>query len=128
MVRRKKQREVVIFENVEQTLTKFEMIRKTSLMWVLLLILGGSLNLNAQNADSEYALLWEVTHPEQAKPSYLFGTMHVLDENIFNLPDSVFIGIQACDGFATEVAFDDAMNEVVSWFIEQAESLVHRNQ
>ncbi len=76
-----------------------------------------------QTPDSEYGLLWEVNHPDQGKPSYLFGTMHVMDENIFNLPDSVFIGIEACDGFATEVAFDEAMNEVVSWYIERADEI-----
>ena len=46
-----------------------------------------------------------------------------MDENIFNLPDSVFLGIGACDGFATEVAFDEAMNEVVSWYIERADEI-----
>lgn len=76
-----------------------------------------------QAPESEYGLLWEVTHPNQEEPSYLFGTMHVMDENIFNLPDSVFIGIKACDGFATEVAFDEAMNEVVSWYIERADEI-----
>lgn len=76
-----------------------------------------------QVPESEYGLLWEVTPPDQGNPSYLFGTMHVMDENIFNLPDSVFLGINACDGFATEVAFDEAMNEVVSWYIEKADEI-----
>lgn len=77
----------------------------------------------AQAPESEYALLWEITHEEQIRPSYLFGTMHVQDENVFKLPDSVLIGISSCDGFATEVAFDEAMNEVVSWAISNQGAL-----
>ena len=87
------------------------------------LFIGIAFPAQAQAPESEYGLLWEITHPEQERPSYLFGTMHVLDENIFDLPDSVFLGIEACDGFATEVAFDEAMNEVVGWFIEQADEI-----
>ena len=64
-----------------------------------------------------YRLLWEVTSPNSERPSYLFGTMHDTDENIFNLPDSVMLGIDACDGFATEVAFDEALNSFMGLMI-----------
>gem|GEM_PF-4977869 len=90
---------------------------------IILLLLVCISSLHAQTPESEYALLWEVTHPDQPQPSYLFGTMHVQDENVFKLPDSVLIGISQCDGFATEVAFDEAMNEVVSWALENQSTL-----
>ena len=67
----------------------------------------------AQNETRPYSLLWELRAPGAERPSYLFGTMHVMDEKIFRLPDSVFIGIENTDGFATEVAFDKALNELV---------------
>lgn len=67
-------------------------------------------SLFAQAPTQDYGLLWEVQAPNEERPSYLFGTMHVTDEKIFQLPDSVLLGIEACDGFATEVAFDEALN------------------
>lgn len=68
-----------------------------------------------------YKLLWEiksVASPE-TPPSYLFGTMHVTDENMFQLPDSVPIAIENTDGFATEVAFDEALNKTLDIFFDK---------
>lgn len=53
-----------------------------------------------------HELLWEISKDAQSEPSYLFGTMHVADSRVYNLPDSVFLAIQNCEGFALEIDFD----------------------
>lgn len=57
-------------------------------------------------AQTPYEMLWEVRHPSQARPSYLFGTMHISDSRVFDLPDSVILAIQNTDGMAFELDFD----------------------
>ena len=68
-------------------------------------ILLSNFTLHAQNP---YELLWEIRHPQLQQPSYLFGTMHVNDERVFDLPDSVIIAIQSVQGMAFEADFDSA--------------------
>jgi uncharacterized protein YbaP (TraB family) len=48
-------------------------------------------------------LLWKISGNGLQKPSYLYGTMHLTDERVFNLGDSVYKAIENCDGFATEI-------------------------
>ncbi|MEM9887908.1 MAG: TraB/GumN family protein [Bacteroidota bacterium] len=70
-----------------------------SLLFFLLLS-----NIFAQSVDkSNYALLWEVTGKDLMQPSYLFGTMHVKDERVFEFSDSVLLKLDACEAFANEV-------------------------
>ena len=66
-----------------------------------------------------YQLLWELSSGDSAPPSYLFGTMHVTDANMFQLPDSVLFAIEETEGFATEVAFDEALGEVLELIVEE---------
>jgi uncharacterized protein YbaP (TraB family) len=56
--------------------------------------------------QAPYEMLWEIRHPAQAQPSYLFGTMHISDSRVFNLPDSVILAIQNTAGMAFELDFD----------------------
>jgi uncharacterized protein YbaP (TraB family) len=54
-------------------------------------------------------LLWRIDH-ESAQPSYLFGTMHVSDRRVLELPGSVrkaFSGARSA-GFEAEMTDDDA--------------------
>ena len=48
-------------------------------------------------------LLWKIEGKGLQKPSYLYGTMHLTDERIFNLGDSLYKAIEHSDGFAIEV-------------------------
>lgn len=61
-----------------------------------------SFSLEAQS-DSTYNLLWKIESPNHAKPSYLFGTMHIRDERAFNFSDSVMVALEDCDQFALEI-------------------------
>ncbi len=55
----------------------------------------------AQNLPS--TLLWRISGNNLQKPSYLYGTMHLTDERLFNLGDSVYKAIENSEGFATEI-------------------------
>lgn len=62
----------------------------------------------SQVDKSDYNLLWEITRNDLKKPSYLFGTMHLKDKRAFEFSDSMFLKLDACDAFATEVHPDSA--------------------
>jgi uncharacterized protein YbaP (TraB family) len=49
------------------------------------------------------SLLWKISGNGLSKPSYLYGTMHLTDERLFVLSDSLYAAIEQCDGFALEV-------------------------
>jgi uncharacterized protein YbaP (TraB family) len=57
--------------------------------------------LSAQSLPN--TLLWRITGRNGQRPSYLFGTLHLADERIFTLGDSLFEAIRSTDGFATEL-------------------------
>src|SRR6478752_2807120 len=52
-------------------------------------------------------LLWRISGNGLQKPSYLYGTMHLTDERIFNIGDSMYKAIENSEGFAIEVNPDD---------------------
>jgi len=62
--------------------------------------------LNAQ-APTENALLWEIKAPGQTKPSYLFGTIHLICPADFSLSDSLKSAIARTQQVALEVDMDD---------------------
>ncbi|SFQ54915.1 TraB/GumN family protein [Parafilimonas terrae] len=68
---------------------------------LLVLCLAGLQIASAQKLPS--TTLWRITGNGLQKPSYLFGTMHLTDERIFNIGDSVYKAIEKTDGFATEI-------------------------
>src|ERR1700694_2463513 len=48
------------------------------------------------------SLLWEISCNGLARPSYLFGTMHVSSKMVFHLSDSFYMGIRNADVVALE--------------------------
>ena len=61
---------------------------------------------NAQS-PAENALLWEITSKDQPKPSYLFGTIHLICPADFSLSDSLKLAITKTEQIALEVDMDD---------------------
>ncbi len=56
-----------------------------------------------KKAEKKYqGLLWEITGNGLARPSYLFGTMHVSNKLAFHLADSFFTAIKNVDVVALE--------------------------
>src|SRR5262245_45784864 len=62
----------------------------------------------AQQANS---LLWEISGNGLQSSSYLFGSIHLTDERVFNLPDSVLPKMKQCDAVLCELDLDSAMND-----------------
>ena len=61
--------------------------------------------INAQKLPA--TLLWRISGNGLEKPSYLYGTIHLTDDRVFNLGDSLFKAIETSDGFAMEVRPED---------------------
>lgn len=53
-------------------------------------------------AEKYPSLLWEISGRGLARPSYLFGTMHVSSKMVFNLSDSFYLAIKRADVVALE--------------------------
>lgn len=87
---------------------------KSFLLGIILFFI--SINLFPQNYDE--SLLWEITGNGLEKPSYLYGTIHVQDKRVFNLPDSVIIAIENCDAFAGELNMDSVYSQVMNYLTE----------
>lgn len=51
-------------------------------------------------------LLWKIEHDDAKKPSYLYGTIHVSDQRVFQFQDSVLAKFYEVDVFAGEMVFD----------------------
>jgi uncharacterized protein YbaP (TraB family) len=78
--------------------------------------------LHAQNTPKRpnYKLLWKISGNGLAAPSYLFGTMHVVDERAFDFSDSVLLKISECKAFSLEVHPDSLVRLLVPVLAGQA--------
>jgi uncharacterized protein YbaP (TraB family) len=63
--------------------------------------------LSQAQVPKENALLWEITAPDNAKPSYLFGTIHLICPVDFSLSDSLKVAVTRTQQVALEVDMDD---------------------
>ncbi len=79
---------------------------------ILLFIICISFSQNAMPKNYQ-SLLWEITGKGLKKPSYLYGTMHVSDKMVFNLPDSFFVALKNCDAVALELDMDTWMDDIM---------------
>lgn len=73
---------------------------------LLVFSFGGWLNISAQS-NPENTLLWEVTGKNLKKPSYLFGTFHLLCESDLGIANAAAEKLKSCDQLALELDFDD---------------------
>jgi len=55
-------------------------------------------------------LLWEISGNGLTEKSYLYGTMHVTDERVFNFPNGFKSAFDATKTFAMELDLDSAQN------------------
>jgi uncharacterized protein YbaP (TraB family) len=79
------------------------MIMKKILLLSLVLF---SCLVNAQ-IPTENALLWEIKAPGASKPSYLFGTIHLICPADFALSDSLKSAVSKTEQVALEIDMDD---------------------
>ncbi len=70
----------------------------------------------SQSPSSSNTLLWRIDDKNGNAPSYLYGTMHLLDKRVFQLGDSLYKGLENTTGFAAELDMrtvgTDMMNEL----------------
>jgi len=70
---------------------------------ILFLLVSFSAVCQVHKKPAKYpSLFWEITKKGDAKPSYLFGTMHVSSKLVYNLPDSFYLGIKNVQVVALE--------------------------
>ena len=77
----------------------------TALGILLALLFAGTASRAAPIADDARGLLWKVEGKNQ-KPSYLFGTIHIADPRVTNLPPPVRTVFDAADALLVEVVPD----------------------
>lgn len=68
---------------------------------------------------TENTLLWRISGKGLSRPSYLYGTMHLTDERLFNFSDSLLAAIQNNEGFAMELDPDEMMTMVVEQMVQE---------
>jgi uncharacterized protein YbaP (TraB family) len=79
-------------------------ITKTNLItWIFACI-------SAVAFSQQKGLLWEISGNGLTQKSYLYGTMHVSDERVFNFPNNFKAAFDAAHTFAMELDLDSAQN------------------
>src|SRR6266536_6644982 len=73
-------------------------------------------------ANKYPSLLWEISGNGLAKPSYLFGTMHVSSKMVFHLSDSFYLGIRNADVVALETNPESWQEDLVKYDVEDNSS------
>ena len=74
------------------------------------------LPLTGQAGKENYALLWKISGNGLSHPSYLFGTMHLRDNRVFEFSDSVLVKLDACEAFASEMRIDSSICQLLQLF------------
>jgi uncharacterized protein YbaP (TraB family) len=77
---------------------------------LLLSIFIGSSCLS-QNGNS---ILWQISGKNLPSPSYLFGSIHITDKRVFDLPDSVLTKLKECEITAFELNFDTVAGQMIN--------------
>ena len=80
---------------------------------VITFILNFVLAQAQEKTGLENSVLWKVEHPELKKPSYIFGTVHLMCEQDFEIPEKVSRTLQKTDALVLEVNLSDP-NEIKS--------------
>jgi len=73
-----------------------------------MLIAVSTLTLNTLKAQTQKTLLWQIKATETSKPSYLFGTMHVVCPNNLQIDTAIKKAITNCTSLFLEMKLDDA--------------------
>lgn len=67
------------------------------------------------------SLLWHITNEKTGREAYVFGTMHVKDERVFQNLGKVHTAIENCAAFATEFQLDEMQPEMMAQHFALAE-------
>ena len=76
--------------------------------FLMLCILFSSTAFTQKNSTPK-TLLWRISGNGLSQPSFLYGSFHLTDKQLFNFGDSVYAAIEKSKGFAIEVHPDSMM-------------------
>ncbi len=74
-----------------------------NLATLLFIFLGSLFWAQEGNDNKTNSVFWKITHPGSKKVSYLFGTMHMIDEDKYVLPEFVDEKLRSCDKLFLEL-------------------------
>jgi len=74
---------------------------------VLFAIVSGTVNAQTVAPKLENSLLWEISGNGLGSPSYLYGTMHMMCENEFQIKDKVKSAFEKTSKVALELDYDN---------------------
>lgn len=78
-----------------------------SIITVLLIALSFNFSQAQEKVKLENSVLWKIEHPKLKKPSYILGTLHLMCEKDFNIPEKVLKTIEDVDALVLEVNLSD---------------------
>ncbi len=78
-------------------------------------------SINSFGQQHAKSLLWKISGNGLTKPSYLFGTMHITNKEVFRFGDSVYHAIDKTDGLAIEVNPEEMAAHMVKEFMFKEE-------
>jgi uncharacterized protein len=87
--------------------TKIGRIRRCPVV-VVFLLAGAWHQLHAQNSGTENALFWKISGNEITKPSFLFGTYHLLNSGYLETAPNVAEAFEKADGIVVETELDSS--------------------
>lgn len=93
----------------------------TTLLFAFLLFSFQSFSQPATTNRWPKTFLWKITGNGLTKPSYLYGTMHLQDQRLFQFGDSLYSFIEKADGFAMELDMKEAMDSMFTHMMESSE-------
>ncbi len=76
-------------------------------LYILIAFIACSFIGNAQNKKLENSVLWKIEHKDLVKPSYLLGTVHILCEDDFSIPEKVTKAFNETEKLVLEVDMSD---------------------
>ncbi len=68
--------------------------------------------LSSQNVRTNSELLWEISSPNNAVKSYIFGTLHSNDKRVFYLSDSVYFALDHAQSILLETNIFDYFEDI----------------
>lgn len=80
-----------------------------SIFFLFLLLDFVSFGQNKEIDRSNYQLLWEISRSDMSSSSYLFGTYHSNDNDVFEFPDALYPALENADAVVLETDITEMM-------------------
>lgn len=78
---------------------------KKTILYICIFIC--SIVVNAQEKKLENSVLWKIEHKDLAEPSYLLGTIHIMCESDFSIPEKVLKAFHKTKSLVLETDLSD---------------------